>query len=240
MSLDIKGDERLHLQTGASITENDDGTLTGTAVFIGAAKNEGFRPRMGDSHPFNPKCEVTSVSLETMTNERVKVVCSYFGISNDTRRVSYTAGVAAEDVQLHPDFEKFAGTHLAPKNGARFQETTTTIEGEDQDPHYEFLGFFNGKTGNAEGKDSLVGTSNYLTPSGTVEVSYYTSREPKMKRLATIHNSVKGWKKPDGVANVLLTDMPYRQIGRSHYQVTETYLASDERGWNPKLYKKGS
>jgi len=237
MSLDIKGDERLHLQTGASITENDDGTLTGTAVFIGAAKNEGFRPRMGDNHPFNPKCECTSISLETMTNDRVKVVCSYFGISNDTRRVSYTAGVASEDIQLHPDFEKFAGIPTAPKGGARWVERTQTYEDGEEEKYYEFLGFFNGESGVADGKDSLVGTSNYLTPSGTVEVSYYTSREPQMKRLATIHNKIKGWRKPDGVKNVLLTDMPYRQIGRSHYQVTETYLASDSVGWNPKLYK---
>jgi len=237
MSLDIKGDERLHLQTGASITENDDGTLTGTAVFIGAARFESFRPRMGDSHPFNPKCECTSISLETMTNDRVKVVCSYFGISNDTRRVSYTAGVASEDVQLHPDFEKFAGTPTAPKGGARWAERISTYDDGEEEEYYEFLGFFNGKSGTAEGKDSLVGTSNYLTPSGTVEVSYYTSREPQMKRLATIHNKIKGWRKPDGVKNLLLTDMPYRQIGRSHYQVTETYLASDSVGWNPKLYK---
>ena len=237
MALDIKGDARLHIQTGASISENDDGTLTGTAVFIGGANNQGFAPRIGEPHPFNPKCECTSKSLETMTNKRVKIVCSYFGISNDTRRVSYTAGVASEDIQLHPDFEKFAGTPESPKGGARWSERIQTYDDGGEEEYYEFLGFFNGKSGVSEGDSSLVGTSNYLTPSGTVEVSYYTSREPKMKRLATIHNSVKGWKKPEGVKNLLLTDMPYRQIGRSHYQVTETYLASDSVGWNKKLYK---
>lgn len=234
MSLNTKGNAALTIQPGAKVTENDDGTLTGVAVWEGGAENLASAPRIGSPHPFNQKLECTSYELEGLTLGRARYTASYFGISNDTRRVSYTAGVASEDIQLHSDFEKFAGTPKNPIGGARW---LPKVDPESGEVYYEWLGFFNGENGADGDKDSLVGTNNYLSPSGTVEVSYYTSREPKMKRLATIHNKVKGWRKPEGIKNLLLTDMPYRQIGRSHYQVTETYLASDEKGWNPKLYK---
>ena len=219
------------LQPGASITENDDGTFTGTATFIGDEEVAGVT--IGSSHPYNPRVECTSTQFEGITLGRVKHVASYFGVSNDTRRVSYSAGVASEDIQLHPKFSKFAGTPGASKNGAKWVKRTDDL-GID---YYEWLGFFNGEDGaEGEGDNSLVGVTNYLQPSGTVEVSYYTSRAPKMKRLAVSYNTIKGFTKPQGVKNFLLTDMPYRQIGKSFYQVTETYLASDEKGWNRYVY----
>ena len=231
MSRKIYGDGSLTLQPGASVTENDDGTFTGTATFIGG---DGLGViAIGSSHPYNARIECTSVQFEGMTNGRVKHTASYFGVSNDTRRVSYSAGVASEDIQLHPKFAKFAGTPEASKNGAKWVKRTDDL-GID---YYEWLGFFNGVDGaEGEGDNSLVGVTNYLQPSGTVEVSYYTSRAPKMKRLAVSYNTIKGFSKPQGVKNFLLTDMPYRQIGKSFYQVTETYLASDEKGWNRFVY----
>ena len=219
------------LQPGASVTENDDGTLTGTATFIGDASAAGIV--IGSSHPYNARVECTSVQVEGIINGRTKHTASYFGASNDTRRVSYSAGVASEDIQLHPKFAKFAGTPAASQNGAKWVKRTDDL-GLD---YYEWLGFFNGVDGTeGEGDNSLVGVTNYLQPSGTVEVSYYTSRAPKMKRLAVSYNEIKGFSKPKGVKNFLLTDMPYRQIGKSFYQVTETYLASDEKGWNRFVY----
>jgi len=225
------GDGSLTLQPGASVTENDDGTLTGTATFIGDAVAAGVA--IGSSHPYNARVECTSVQFEGITNGRVRHVASYFGVSNDTRRVSYSAGVASEDIQLHPKFASFAGTPGASKNGAKWVKRTDDLGIE----YYEWLGFFNGVDGaEGEGANSLVGVTNYLQPSGTVEVSYYTSSAPKMKRLAVSYNTIKGFSKPKGVKNFLLTDMPYRQIGKSFYQVTETYLASDEKGWNRYIY----
>ena len=232
------GDGSLTLQPGASVTENDDGTLTGGATFIGDAGVAGIA--IGSSHPYNARIECTSVQFEGLTNGRVQHVASYFGVSNDTRRVSYSAGVASEDIQLHPKFASFAGTPGAEKNGARWheRERNYTIGGQTAtEKYYEWLGFFNGVDGaEGEGDNSLVGVTNYLQPSGTVEVSYYTSTTPKMKRLAVSYNTIKGFNKPKGVKNFLLTDMPYRQIGKSFYQVTETYLASDEKGWNRYVY----
>ena len=219
------------LQPGASVTENDDGTLTGTATFIGDSGAAGVA--IGSSHPYNPRVECTSVQVEGATLGRTKHTASYFGVSNDTRRVSYSAGVASEDIQLHPKFASFAGTPGASKNGAKWVKRTDDLGIE----YYEWLGFFNGVDGaEGEGDNSLVGVTNYLQPSGTVEVSYYTSSAPKMKRLAVSYNTIKGFSKPKGVKNFLLTDMPYRQIGKSFYQVTETYLASDEKGWNRYIY----
>ena len=230
MSFNQKGNAQFTLQEGASVTENDDGTLTGVAVYIGGDGGGGFAPAIGSPHPFQPRCECTSVEFQSISLGRIKYTASYFGISNDTRRVSYTAGVASEDIQLSPNFQKFAGTPENPKNGAKWDPKTE----ENGDTYYVFLGFFGGAAGSVD--DNLIGVTNFLVPSGTVEVSYYTSRSPKLKRLATIYNKVRGWNKPEGVKNLLLTDMPYRQIGRSHYQVTETYLASDERGWNAQIY----
>ena len=233
MSFKQQGDFTLKLQEGASITENDDGTKTGIAVFIGDQGQAAFAPRIGSGHPFGGGLECTSYTIESIALGRIRYTANYFGVTNDTRRVSYTAGVASEDIQLHPKFSKIAGTPESPKNGAKWVQRTDPDAEED---YYEFLGFFNGKEGPTEGDNSLVGVTNYLQPSGTVEVSYYTSRTPRAKRLGTSHNSIKGYNKPDGVKNFLLTDMPYRQIGKSFYQVTETYLASDEKGWNRYVY----
>tara|TARA_B110000014_G_C20124850_1_gene598312 strand:+ start:2171 stop:2872 length:702 start_codon:yes stop_codon:yes gene_type:complete len=232
MARKIHGDGSLTLQPGASVTDNDDGTIVGTASFIGDANSAA--PGLGSGHPYNGSIQATSWQTEGLPNGTVKYTGSYFGVGNDTRRVSYSAGVASEDIQLHPKFDKIAGTPESPKNGA------TWVKREDElgEEYYEWLGFYNDGEGSRNGDNSLVGVTNYLQPSGTVEVSYYTSRAPKPKRLATIHNTISGFSKPTGVKNFLLTDMPYRQIGRSFYQVTETYLASDEKGWNRNVYAK--
>ncbi len=236
MPYDQKGNSRLQLQVGAKVVEHDDGTLTGSARWEGGSENAGSAPSIGSKHPMNSRLECTSYELEALALGKIAYTASYFGITNSTRRVAYNVGVASEDIQTHPRFEIIAGTPENPQPGAKWIKRTDDLEEE----YYEFLGFFNGKDGFANAKNSMVGTTHYLLPSGVVEISYYTSKQPSAKRLMTIQNTVKGWKKPEGVKDVLFTDAPYRQIGRSHYHVTETYLCSDEKGWNPKVYKKAS
>lgn len=231
------GDPTLKLQAGWTVTDNDDGTKSGQATFKGAAAYASSGPRVGDSHPKQGGLECVSITASTDGQDQITLVATYFGISNDTRRVNYSPGSASEDIQLHPKFKsKLAGTPDNPKNGAVFEK----VEAAGIIPeHYRFHGFFEkDKDNSADDPGSLVGTTQFLTNSGTVEVSYYVDSSPKLKKLNTIHTNIKGFSKPDNVKDFLLHDMPYRQIGASHFQVSEVYLCSDERGWNKLMYDK--
>ena len=232
------GDPSLQLQPGWSITRHDDGTITGQAVFHGSAEYAALGPRLGGGHPKQPGLECTSITVTSDGLNQVTFNCAYFGIGNDTRRVNYSPGSASEDIQLHPRFKSvLAGSPENPKYGAvweKVEENGITPE------HYRWLGFFEKDgTSSTDTINTMVGTTHFLTNSGTVEVSYYTKSTPKMKKLNTIHSRIKGFSKPGNIKNFLLHDMPYRQIGASHYQVTEVYLCSDERGWNVLMYEQG-
>ena len=203
-------------QPGYSLTEKNDGSIEGNVVFECDAANFFNLPQMGDAHPSDSRCELYNREITYMALGKIRMTGSYFGIvSSPTDSIlSYSPNVDREAIETHPNFATF-GT---AENGAKFDSETG-----------EFLGFFDREI------PELFGVAHYLSPSTMVSLTYWTSNPPSLSRRMSIVSSVDGFTKPDDVADFLLTDMPYRQVG-SFYQVTEQYIGSGPNGWSEILY----
>lgn len=235
MAMRTKGDLGLEPQVGATVQYNDDGSATGTAVYITDVNSSGLLPSEGSVHPKDPRLTCTNAVFTYLNNNRISSTCTYFGLTSTKRRISYSSGTTSERIETYVDFEELAGSDPYDKstwrNGAVFRKQEANDEYTEK--FAEFLGFF---PSNGAPID-LAGVTEYLNPSGTVEVSYYLDRVPSLSRLMQIHSSVTGFRKPEGVKDLLLIDMPYRQIGDIYYQVSEVYLCSGKNGWSNKIYK---
>jgi len=159
--------------------------------------------------------EITYMGLH-----RIQLTGSYFGlVSSKTDPIlSYTPNTNQEPITSHPNFETFAGTKLAPLNGAQFDADTG-----------EFLGFYD------QSITDLFGVSFYLVPTTLLSLSYWTSDVPKLGRRMTRRASIPGFKKPADVKEFLVMDYPYRQVG-NFYQVTELIMGSGPNGFSTILY----
>lgn len=207
------------LQPGYSLTYKDDGTIDGTCVFIGDASVLGLLPEIGSRHPSEPKCELYARDISFITNGRIQMTGSYFGLTSKKTDPVLTSTTNADrlPIELHPSFANLGGTVATPANGAKFDTETD-----------EFLGFF-------DSESDLFGVQFFFSPSVQVSLSYWTRDVPKLDRLMSIFGSIDGYKKPDGVKDFLLIGQPTRQVG-NHYQVTEQYLGSGPDGWNTNIY----
>ena len=217
------------LQPGATVTANDDGTASGMAIFHADEVSAGALPLEGSSHPKDGRLACTAVTRTYVGNGIVSHQCSYFGIISTRTRVTYSSGTAAEPIQTHPKFDTFAGTRENPRNGAIWAKVNASSAYKSTFDEFEG---FNKK----DEAGDFFGVTSYYTPSGQVEISYYLDRAPSLSRLMSITGAIRGFSMPQGVKNALLVDMPYRQIGENHYQVTESYLLSGKKGWNPQIY----
>jgi hypothetical protein len=219
MALAIKGFRTSALQPDSQVSIDRDGLMSGTAVFDG---DEAIvlinQPIIGQSvHPKDSRLVCESVSVTWKRLGKASITANYIGLQSDPSipRVEFAGGSGQEPIETHPDFTRFAGTANEPKNGARFDDETG-----------EFLGFFNG---------DFQGTTAYVVPSIIVNVTYYTSVVPNIKRIGRITSNLPNFQRPPNVKNYLLIAMPYRQIANV-YAVTEQYLGSGEKGWNTQIY----
>jgi hypothetical protein len=221
------------MQPRRRISYKSDGTIEGVVKYRSDGLNRQGVPRVGTSHPDEPKAVLHNVEIEFLENQLIETTCHYHGISleiGDQSKpvIDYPGGVDQLPIQLHPDFAEFAGTPSDPKNGALWinaetGEQTTENEGA------EFAGFFD--PGN-----EFFGVEFYLVARPTVTRTYWTNRRPTLKKQMTIVNSIPGFTNPPGIKNWLLMDTPFRQVGDA-YQVTEQYKGSPDPGWNRKIYK---
>jgi len=230
MALIKHGDDGLFIQPNRTISEKEDGTLSGSVLWEGARDGRGILPVIGSSHPDDVRLEMVEATFTFMPNNKVQVQGSYFGLNASTtvKVISYSGAQNQEAIETHPEFESFAGTGTAPKNGAQF-EVLTNPDGEE---YYQFLGFFQDDGGSSD----FVGVSSYLTAGTQVSVTYWTDRQPKLNERMKIVNRISGFSTPKDVEDFLYLDTPYRQVG-SFFQVTEQYLGSGKRGWNGDIYK---
>lgn len=235
MSLNIKGTIATYSrQPGSTVTEKNDGTLEGQVVFKGPSANEVIFPGIGSTHPFESRLECYQVDDVWGPNSELTRTASYFGLVSPTtdKVITVSGGQNNDPIETHPDFASFSASNPLDKstwiNGATFDIASK----ENQDPTGEFLGFLKGGTA-AELK--FRGTQYYLTPATVVTLSWWSRSAPTLKPRMSIYASIPGLETPPDVADFLLIDTPYRQVG-SHYQVTEQYIGSSDPGWNDIIY----
>lgn len=229
MPLIKHGTARVEIQPNRTISEREDGTLSGSVIYDTDHK---FYLPIGSKHPDDDRLELVEKTRTFMPNGREQVVAAYFGLVSTTteRQISYTGAQNQDDITTHSNFDFFAGNGGSPRNGAQF----VTEENADGDEYYEFLGFFPFKNGGFY--NAFTGVSSYLTAGTQVSVTYWTDQIPKLDQRMTIFKTIPGFTTPPDVGNFLLLDTPYRKIG-SFYQVTEQYLGSGTRGFNPEIYR---
>jgi hypothetical protein len=209
----------LYPQQDWTVTENVDGSWQSTIVFKGGRNDRHRAPAIGQSHPYEPGLYCFAREFKFKGLELLEVKCDYMGIKQDPTApyVQFPGGTGQDPIETHPNFESFAGTLGNELNGALFDETTG-----------EFLGF---AAGNKQGVRA------YFVPNTIVNVTYYTFRTPQSRNVARIYSGqLPNIVKPPNVANWLVIGMPYETIGKL-YKVTETYLGSDQRGWDSDIYR---
>lgn len=207
------------IQQGYSLTEKNDGTIDGTVTFKTDDTRIASVPRIGSTHPRDPRCECYTSEPTWHANGEVTIVNSYFGLQSRKTDpiISYTPNTNTDDIRSHPDFAELAGTADAPN-----EDNKATWNPETG----EFLGFFGGE---------LLGVEFYLVPASLLSLSYWTDSVPSLKKRMTIQVDVAGFKKPADVKELMLLDTPYRQVG-SFYQVTEQWMGSGPKGFSRKVY----
>ena len=222
MSLDIKGTYTSYsIQPDRTIIEKNDGTLEGQVVFKTDRDRVASLPQIGDAHPDDSRLEMYQRSSKFGRNLEVLLTASYQGLTSEggssERVLTYSGGQNNDPIETHPDFEDFAGTKDAPKNGAKFDEETG-----------EFIGFVGAEF-------PFQGVLYYLNPSSRISISYWTKTQPNLENRMVIVDNITGFPGLPDAANYLRVDMPYRKVG-NNYQVTEQYLASGPTGWNAIIY----
>ena len=235
MSRTTKGDidNNVIIQPDRSIAEKNDGTLEGQVIYKCDVTFINKLPRLGATHPDDNRLECYNINKTYNSNGLVTATASFFGITSSTTDpvITYSGGQNNEAITTHPNFADFAGTVDAPLNGAVFETDTNAAD------YGSFIEFGGGES--ADGPQ-YRGTEYYLTPSTMITLSYWTDKVPTLKNRLKIYSRIKGvssadLKVPSDVADFLLLDTPYRQVG-SFYQVTEQYLGSGPQGWNNVIY----
>jgi len=229
MAYKVLGTTGVYMQPGAKLTYRDDGTIDGTIEYHCDISLVSYLPEIGDSHPYDSRCELYARDITYDRLGKVIMTASYFGLENKETDPVITLTTNADQVPIeaHPNFvDDLGGTSAGPLNGALFDDVTG-----------EFKGFF------APGDEAkLFGVEYYFQPGINVTASYWTSDKPKLDELMQIVESTdisKDFISPPNVKNYLLIGQPYRQVG-SHYQITKQYLGSGPDGWNELIYYAGS
>lgn len=221
MALKIKGNNNtMELQPGWEIVETQEDTLVATLTFKGPYAQRMAAPQRGALIPTGDPLYCHERRMKRLPLGLCEVRCDFIGILADPTpfRVEFPGGTGTEAIELHDQFEDFAGTADEPneENGAKFDPETN-----------EFIGFTAGPK---------RGMKSYYVPNTIVNVSYWTFRAPQPRRITReILASIPGLIVPSSVKDFLLIGMPFRQVGPL-WGVTEQYLGSGPNGWDTDVY----
>jgi hypothetical protein len=208
------------MQPDSEVDQDENGMLTGTVNWEGDRGYEQSIPQIGSLHPYDFRLTAYKRSVHRLKTGKIRGTLTYIGVSADPTPmfIEHPGGSGQDPIQTHPNFLKFAGTSADPKNGAYFDPESG-----------EFVGF-------TDSNEDFFGTTAYIVPSVTVNLSFYTHYVPDLAAVGEIYGwTVPNLLAPPNVKNFLLLGMPYRQIGNV-FQVTHQILGSGPNGWNRTIY----
>lgn len=137
-----------------------------------------------------------------------------------------------DPIELHPNFEAFAGTPSAPLNGAVFIDPDT--EKPTASDELGVFREFRARIGPAANRKA--GVEGFLTPGVTwTENSFSTSRPTDLGQLGTIDSPSGPQPSFSGSRDWLYWQATYRQRG-GIFQITKTWRLSGRGGWDPDIY----
>ncbi len=220
-----KGKRMAIVQAGEEFCEEKTGLMTGTRVeLVPEVLVPGGLRAVGSPHPVFPGIVVTKRSYR---KERGmwRVTYTYEGIPIEDPEWEFyqpvteiVGGTAEEDIQLHPDFTKLAGTVAEPKNGAKF------------DKDGRFLGWFGEKAGD------LLGVERYLDCACTVTVTQIGKSASAVVANLPSRATPPGAPSLGGGRDWMLVDVQQTRRG-TVWETKKVYRASGRSGWNTRIYK---
>lgn len=212
---------------GDSLTQDQDGVLVATVVYK-CDWNQvlSLMPRRYRSqHPdfSNLYCDTVTASREspgiavlTVTYTGADASDGSFGADGEDTITELSVGLSQEPIEVHPDFQDWAGTPDSPVTGAEWDDD----------------GFFKGFT--QDNELNLFGVTNYLEPTGTFRRSYVTSTQPSAVSVGAI-DTPTGAPTMGGGRNWLTAGMRWIRSG-GVYRVSEEWISSARGGWNGNIY----
>ena len=118
---------------------------------------------------------------------------------------------------------------ITASGGAVTEGNASTTGGALFSQDGEFLGF------TKYAKKRLFGVQSYLNPNITYSLNFVTNTRPSLDKVGKIMSYVTGAPTLQDGKNWMLASITYRKQG-SDYNVTQTFQASAESGWNTYIY----
>lgn len=198
----------------------------------------------GSFHPYN-----TSIYLETRTivytPKGAVAHCTYAGAEYEAlEQPTYELilGMDESPIEVHPDFEDFAGKPSAPLNGAIFLDAETGSVSTDNATGV-FDRFATMRTSGA--KNPKGGIEAFLDPVATYRESMVSSSLPSVSNFGDIVSDVPGpgFRGSLGKRNWLYVGFTYRRRGdpsefgiRTIYEIQKEWKLSGRAGWDTDIY----
>lgn len=230
------------IKTQVIVQAEESGTMDRYGVDILTRVEEvpksGFPALLRSKYSVHPRFTSMAVSKVNWTTgaagQFYRVTYTYEGflVSLPEPVYSLSSSLSEEPIELHPDFETFAGKPSAPLNGAVFVDPDTQQITTDDDRGV-FREFFATVGGVANLK---AGIESYLSPGATWQEIYFSASRPTdLGSLGEI-DAPSGPNPTIGSGrNWLYSGADYTRRG-GIYEVRKTWLLSGRNGWDSDIY----
>lgn len=200
--------------------------------------SEGFPSLLRSKYSVHPRFTNMGVSKINWNSGKsgkfYRVTYTYEGFLNSLPEPVYSlsSSLSEEPIELHPDFQTFAGKPSAPLNGAVFLDPDTQKITTD-DARGVFREFMATLTGVQNIK---AGVEAYLAPGATWQEIYFSvSRPTDLGSLGEI-DSPSGPNPTIGSGRTwLYSGADYTRRG-GIYEIRKTWLLSGRAGWDVDIY----
>lgn len=199
---------------------------------------EGFPSLMRSKYSVHPRFAAMGVSKVNWTRAkhglfyRVTYIYEGFLLSLPEPIYTLSASLSEEPIELHPDFQDFAGTPAAPLNGAVFvdPDTEKITTSNERGVFREFMATLDGAA------NLKAGVEAFLSPGAVwTEISFSTARPTDLGDLG--EEDAPSGPNPSfgGGRDWLYHAADYQRRGHI-YEIHKSWLLSGRNGWDPDIY----
>jgi hypothetical protein len=224
------------------VQSEENGTIDRYGVDIVTRVEEvpvtGFPALLRSKYSVHPRFIAMAVSkvnwVSGASGQFYRVTYTYEGFLNSLPEPVYSlsSSLSEEPIELHPDFQTFAGKPSAPLNGAVFvdPDTQKITTDDSRGVFREFMATLGGVA------NLKAGIESYLSPGATWQEIYFsTSRPTDLGSLGEI-DSPSGPNPTIGSGrNWLYSGADYTRRG-GIYEIRKTWMLSGRTGWDADIY----
>jgi hypothetical protein len=210
-----------------------EGLWTGSCRYRVPKGRYDLMPKIGSVHPYAEFLFVEKLRV-IYTEGLWTVLCEYAGASFTSSGVTdatyeLSPGTGSEPIEIHPEFDEFAGTPSAPNedNKPLFRDPVTGFPSTD-DEVAEFDRFQSGSP--------LYGVKSYICQNNTVWTKRWTQKnKPEDEPLKVVSSPPGPAPEYGGAYNWLQYPVAYSVRGNV-YSCSQNWLSSGPKGWSTVIY----